>query len=218
MSSTMPSNRRRSRRTSSLILLTAAVSLLSAGEGTRAPFAASFPTASFAASLTASDTAAVTVDLAGERRSTALVYSCIMPGSGQTMLGHTYKGVAFSVVAFGSVLTAAISHNNFIARNERLDALEYQYQNVTNWVSADRLYSDMTGVHQKLVADKNRRDLFLIVSAVVWAANIVDLLYNTDDLGQESFVAAPVPVQPPVAGLVSPHRPVVAFSIPLERP
>lgn len=150
------------------------------------------------------------------RRMTALMYSCILPGSGQTMLGHTYKGVSFSVVAFGSILTAAISHNNYIARNERLDALEYQYGVATNWISANQIYTDMIGVQKKLVQDRDRRNIFLIVSAVVWTANVVDLLYNTEDMGQTLFSEDNSVPKHGIAAVDSPHRPLFSFSIPLK--
>ena len=149
------------------------------------------------------------------RKTTALIYSCVLPGSGQTMLGHTYKGVSFTVVAFGSILTAAISHNNYIARNERLDALEYQYSIATNWISANQLYTDMIGVQKKLVQDRDRRNIFLLVSAGVWTANIVDLLYNTEDMGQTLFSDDHSMPMHGIAAVDSPHRPLMSFSIPL---
>lgn len=149
------------------------------------------------------------------RRTTALLYSCVLPGSGQTMLGHTYKGVGFTVVAFGSILTAAISHNNYIARNERLDALEYQYSIATNWITANQLYTDMIGVQKKLVQDRERRNIFLIVSAVVWSANIVDLLYNTEDMGETLFSDDFGMSMREIAAVDSPHKPLMSFSIPL---
>ncbi len=150
------------------------------------------------------------------RRTTALLYSCIMPGSGQTMLGNTYKGVGFTLVAFGSALTAGISHNNFIARNERLDALEFQYANATTWESADLLYSGMQSAHAQLKKDKNRRDLFLMISAVVWVVNIVDVLYFTEDQGQTLFSNADERTPFPVGAVDSPHNPLVSLSLPLQ--
>ena len=147
------------------------------------------------------------------RRNSALLYSVIMPGSGQTMLGHTYKGVSFSIAAFGSALTAAISHNNFIARHERLDALEYQYSIATNWVSANLIYTDMIGVQKKLVQDRDRRNIFLAISAVIWAANIVDVLYNTEDRGQTLFSYNDNRTVPIRCALDTPHTPIVSYSL-----
>lgn len=150
------------------------------------------------------------------RQTTALIYSCILPGSGQTMLGHTYKGVGFTLLAFGSALTAGISHNNFIARNERLDALEFQYANATTWENADLIYTSMQGAHSQLKNDKNRRDLFLIISAVVWVSNIFDIIYFTEDEGQSLFSSIE-PDRALVIGSVDlPHKPLLSLSLPLK--
>ncbi len=150
------------------------------------------------------------------RQTTALIYSCILPGSGQTMLGHTYKGVGFTLLAFGSALTAGISHNNFIARNERLDALEFQYANATTWENADLIYSSMRGAHTQLKQDKNRRDLFLIISAVVWVSNIFDIIYFTEDEGQSLFSSVEADHVLVIQAVDSPHKPLLSLSLPLK--
>lgn len=193
-------------------------SVAQGGEKGRIAAPSAFPMNLFHASLSADSIAAVdnALDEDNSRRTSALIYSCIMPGSGQTMMGHTYKGVGFTLVAFGSVLTAAISHNNYVARVERLDALEYQYANATTWLSANSVYNDMIGVQKKLVQDRDRRNIFLSVSAVIWAANIVDLLYNTEDLGQEVFSLNSVENTRALTLVDSPHRPLVSLSLPLE--
>lgn len=150
------------------------------------------------------------------RQTTALIYSCILPGSGQTMLGSTYKGVGFTLLAFGSALTAGISHNNFIARNERLDALEFQYANATTWENADLIYTSMRGAHSQLKRDKNRRDLFLVVSAVVWVTNILDIIYITEDEGQSLFSMAETEHTIHIGGVDLPHKPLLSLSLPLK--
>jgi hypothetical protein len=167
--------------------------------------------------ITLQDSAAPTgtsvVDPNSSRRTTALIYSCVMPGAGQTMLGHTYKGLGFTLSAFGSVLTALISHNNFVARNERLDALEYQYSNATNWVSAEVIYGAMREAHTQMVSDRDRRNLFLGIAAVIWTANIVDVLYNTEDEGETLFSLSPVNPSPAVEGVVAQHNPFITVSL-----
>ncbi len=151
------------------------------------------------------------------RRTTALLYSIVLPGAGQTMLGETYKGVAISLAAYGSLLTTVISHNNFIARGERLDALEFQYANAASWVSADLIYDGMISTHKQLKQDQNRRDLFLIITAAIWTLNIVDVLYNTEDHGQTLF-SHDLRMNRPVTSeqIVSRHAPMLSFSLPIE--
>jgi TM2 domain-containing membrane protein YozV len=121
------------------------------------------------------------------RRVNALLLSVVVPGAGQTMLGDPYKGVGFTLAYFGSALTALISHNNFVARGERLDALEFQYATATNWASSNFIYGQMKESSDLWKQDRNRRNVFLVVSAVIWIANIADLLYNTEDKGEKIF-------------------------------
>jgi hypothetical protein len=121
------------------------------------------------------------------RRVNALLLSLVVPGAGQTMLGEPYKGVGFTLAYFGSALTALISQNNFIARSERLDALEFQYATSTNWASSNIVYGQMKESYDLWKKDRDRRNVFLVVSAVIWIANIADLLYNTEDKGEKIF-------------------------------
>jgi len=157
----------------------------------------------------------LTDEESSSRRTTALLFSCVVPGSGQTMFGHTYKGVAFSLTAFGSLLTAVISHNNYIAREERLDVLEFQYKNATNWASADFLYRSMGDAHSQLKRDRDRRNLFFGISAVVWTVNILDLLYNTEDEGQTLFSIGG-DGNTVIPAYASAHQPLLSFSLPLK--
>lgn len=212
-------NRQKLEKINKIIFLTILLSAVGiGGDKSTTVSTATFPLNSFQYSLRSDSTALETApeDEADSRRTTALLYSCIMPGSGQTMLGHTYKGVGFTLVAFGSMLTAAISHNNYVARNERLDALEYQYANTTTWISANSIYNDMIGVQKKLVQDRDRRNIFLSISAVVWAVNIVDVLYNTEDLGQELFSLNMPNKYDGIARVDTPHKPIFSLSLPLE--
>jgi hypothetical protein len=121
------------------------------------------------------------------RSTTAIVYSVFVPGAGQSMLGNTTKGAAFTLAFVGSALTAIISHNNYVARGERLDALEFQYKYASTWQTADFIYRGMEAAHDQLKSDRQRRDIFLAVAVVVWAANIADVVFNTEDKGQSMF-------------------------------
>ena len=122
-----------------------------------------------------------------ERKSIALLYSIVIPGSGQTMLGSPYKGFGFTLVGFGSALTTLISHNNFVASNERLDALEFQYRNSTTWESSNQIYKSLKETHTKMKNYQKMRNTFAFISAVVWTFNIVDVMFLTEDEGESIF-------------------------------
>lgn len=122
-----------------------------------------------------------------ERKSTALLYSIVVPGSGQTMLGSPYKGFSFTIAGFGSALTSLISHNNFVASNERLDALEFQYRYSTSWDASNQIYTSLKDTHTKMKYYQKMRNIFAVVSVIVWTFNIVDVVYLTQDEGESIF-------------------------------
>jgi TM2 domain-containing membrane protein YozV len=171
--------------------------------------------------VTISTSSTMASDESSSRKTTAIIYSCFIPGAGQTLLGDPYKGAGFTLVAFGSAITALISQNNYVARNERLDALEYQYKVSTNWTNSEYLYQSMIDAHHLLVSDRNRRNIFLAVSAVIWVVNVADVIWNTEDHGQRMFSrnADPLPSiaeQTNMRGVTyTVHQPLVSFSIPL---
>lgn len=130
------------------------------------------------------------------RKGTAALYSLFIPGSGQTMLGSPYKGVAFTVLAFSTALTSVISHNNFVASNERLDALEFQYKTSTTWVVSQSLYTSMLDVHEKMNRYQRTRNTFAVIATVVWTANLADVMFNTQDEGEAVFSSVTIDQQP----------------------
>jgi hypothetical protein len=151
------------------------------------------------------------------RKGTATIYSLVIPGSGQTMLGSPYKGFSFTFIAFGSALTTLISHNNFVASNERLDALEFQYKNSTTWQVSNSLYSSMNEVYTKLNNYKRMRNTFAVISAVVWTLNIADVVFNTEDEGETVFSSVTIENSSVLlAGGVVDHQQRLLFSVPLE--
>ena len=122
-----------------------------------------------------------------ERKILGTVLSVLIPGSGQTYLGHTEKGAAFTLGTLACGLMTGLSENNIVGRNERINELKAQYQIATNYIGADSLWNKM--VNTKSVLDDNirRRDLFLKLTAAFWIANIVDVIFFSDDKGEKPF-------------------------------
>ncbi len=122
-----------------------------------------------------------------ERKIIGVILSTIIPGSGQTYLGHTEKGAAFTISTIASALITGLSENNVIGRNERLDELKIQYGQSTSYVGADTIWTKMVSTKSILDKDIRRRDLFLKITAVLWVANLVDIIFFTDDAGEKTF-------------------------------
>lgn len=122
-----------------------------------------------------------------ERKIIGVILSTIIPGSGQTYLGHTEKGAAFTIGTIASALITGLSENNVIGRNERLDELKIQYGQSTSYAGADTIWTKMVSTKSILDKDIRRRDLFLKITAVLWVANLVDIILFTDDAGEKTF-------------------------------
>lgn len=122
-----------------------------------------------------------------ERKTIGVILSTVIPGSGQTYLGYTEKGAAFTISTIASALIAGLSENNVIGRNERLDELKIQYGLSSSYVGADTIWSKMVNTKSILDKDVRRRDLFLKITAVLWVANLVDVIFFTNDTGEKTF-------------------------------
>jgi len=122
-----------------------------------------------------------------DRRIISVVLSSLIPGSGQTYLGHTEKGAAFTLGTLASGLVTILSENNIVGRNERLEELKAQYNVATNYIGADTIWAKMVSTKSILDKDVRRRDLFLKLTAVFWVANLVDIVFFTDDKGEKTF-------------------------------
>lgn len=122
-----------------------------------------------------------------ERKTISVILSAVIPGSGQTYLGHTEKGAAFTIGTIASALIAGLSESNVIGRNERLDELKIQYGLSSSYIAADTIWTKMVSTKSILDKDVRRRDLFLKITAVLWVANLVDVIFFTDDAGEKTF-------------------------------
>jgi TM2 domain-containing membrane protein YozV len=122
-----------------------------------------------------------------ERKIVGTILSVLIPGSGQTYLGHAEKGAAFTLATLACGLVTGLSENNVIGRNERIIELKAQYQIATNWIGADSLWGKMVTTKSLLDDNVRRRDLFLKLTAAFWIANIVDIVLFSDDKGEKPF-------------------------------
>jgi hypothetical protein len=122
-----------------------------------------------------------------DRKIVGTILSVLIPGSGQSYLGHTEKGAAFTLATLACGLVTGLSENNIIGRNERIIELKAQYRIATNWIGADSLWTKMLDTKTLLDDNVRRRDLFLKLTAALWIANIVDIVLFSDDKGEKPF-------------------------------
>lgn len=179
------------------------------------------PTLALRAALLAILLAVLSGDIAAQMRDTtifgwstrktrAVILSTIIPGSGQSYLGHTTKGTVLTLGFFGSGLVTLLAENNTIGRNERLTELSALYEQSVNWVEAEALWRQMLETRDIQAKDVKRRDLFLKFTAAFWIASVVDAVFFSEDLGEQAFGSAFTPPGATMGLTVDPNRGMVS--------
>lgn len=126
-----------------------------------------------------------------DRKTKAVWLSILIPGSGQTYLGHDYKGAGLTLGFFASTLTAILAENNFSGRQDRINTLTNDYKGAGNYNLANTYWTQIQFEKGNRDNDLKRRNIFIAVTAAVYIYNVIDILYLTDDFGGVEFSMAP---------------------------
>ncbi len=121
------------------------------------------------------------------RRTRALIFSSFIPGAGQTYLGNELKGMAISVAFYGTALTAVIAHNNAQGREDRIKVLTQEYSTKGNYKDAEKVWQAILTEKSNRDNDYDRRSLFTWTAVAVWVYNVFDLIFLTEDQGENQF-------------------------------
>jgi TM2 domain-containing membrane protein YozV len=139
------------------------------------------------ADTTLSSTTSAQTSAWTSRKTTAIILSALVPGSGQSYLGHTTKGAAFTLATVGSAIITTLSSVNVTGRNERMQELSTQYALAQKFDSAAYYWNKILEVKSLADEDAKRRSTFAMITAAFWTLNIVDMIFFTDDFGEQSF-------------------------------
>lgn len=126
-----------------------------------------------------------------DRETKATWLSIVIPGSGQTYLGHEYKGAGITLGFFASALTAILAENNFTGRQDRIKTLTNDYKAAGNYNLANTYWNQIQFEKGNRDNDLKRRNIFIAVTAAVYIYNIIDIIYFTEDYGGVEFALAP---------------------------
>jgi len=121
------------------------------------------------------------------RRTKALIFSTLIPGSGQTFLGDEIKGMGISLAFYGTALAAVIAHNNSQGREDRIRVLTQDYNSKGNYNDAEKVWQTILAEKTNRDNDYDRRTIFTWLAVGVWVYNIFDILFLTNDQGENEF-------------------------------
>jgi len=133
-----------------------------------------------------------TGDFSSKRMRTALIMSVIVPGAGQTYLGHSTKGALLSFLALGSVVGGYVFQSDITSNNERLVDVEGKYLSAGNFIDSDAQYQILLTLRSQSTRYQTKRNIFFGIAAAVWALNIADIIFYTPDNGKEEMTLAPI--------------------------
>jgi hypothetical protein len=121
------------------------------------------------------------------RKTKALIFSTFVPGSGQTFLGNGLKGMAITLSFYGTALAAIIAHNNAQGREDRIKVLTQDYNTKGNYNDAEKVWQTIVEEKGNRDNDYDRRSLFSWLAAGVWVYNVFDVIFLSDDQGENEF-------------------------------
>jgi len=133
-----------------------------------------------------------TGDFSSKRMRTALIMSVIVPGAGQTYLGHPTKGAILSFLALGSVVGGYVFQNDITSNNERMVDVEGKYLATGNYLDSDAHYQLLLTLRDQSVRYRTKRNIFFGVAAAAWALNIADIIFYTPDNGKEEMTMSSI--------------------------
>jgi TM2 domain-containing membrane protein YozV len=133
-----------------------------------------------------------TGDCSSKRMRTALIMSVIVPGAGQTYLGHPTKGAILSFLALGSVVGGYVFQNDITSNNERMVDVEGKYLATGNYLDSDAQYQLLLTLRNQSVRYRTKRNIFFAIAATVWVLNIADIIFYTPDNGKEEMTMSSI--------------------------
>lgn len=148
------------------------------------------------------------------RKVNALIFSSIVPGSGQTYLGSELKGMGISLAFYSTALTAIVAHNNAKGREDRIKVLTQDYITKGNYEDAEEVWQTILSEKENRDNDYTRRSIFTWCAVGVWVYNIVDVIFLTDDQGEGGFAQNNPPVELDIVGNHDFHGVALKLNLP----
>jgi len=118
----------------------------------------------------------LTIELKSRTRLKAAWRSLILPGWGQFYSGEKTRGVIISTLGYGAVLTSVIAELRYQDREDKYEAALSDYQAAKSIEERNRLRLILEDKHQKAYDAETLKRNLLIVTAAVWAYNVIDAL------------------------------------------
>jgi TM2 domain-containing membrane protein YozV len=121
-----------------------------------------------------SDLYTISINLSPKSRTSATLYSTLLPGSGQIYSGRTTQGILLGAASLGGLaVTFALNSSYQDKRNQYLDNKQ-AYEDNTDPDRMTDLYNSMLSSYDNMESTYNSARVAGILTTVIWVYNIVD--------------------------------------------
>jgi len=115
----------------------------------------------------------------------ALLYSAVIPGSGQIYSDRITQGAIIGGTALFGVAFSILSGNNYASRKEDYLADRAEYDNNTDLGKMNDLYVQMQNSYDTMEKAYDTKQIVLGITAAIWLYNLIDVILFFP--GQEGF-------------------------------
>lgn len=118
---------------------------------------------------------AISINLEPKSMTRALIFSALIPGSGQFYLDQNSKGLLLGAAALGSAGLAFYYFNEFNSKSDQYDIDKLNYENNIDMTSMTSLYDKMEQSYREMEDAASMSNLLIGAAVTIWAINIMDI-------------------------------------------
>jgi len=117
-------------------------------------------------------------------KNSALLYSAVLPGSGQYYSGSKTKGIVIGALVLGSSAAGIVSYLDYLDNRDLYVQDKADYENNTDLAQMQSLRSKMSKSYKSAEDAQKTSQILLGVTAALWIYNIIDsYLFFPDQSG-----------------------------------
>jgi TM2 domain-containing membrane protein YozV len=129
------------------------------------------------------------IKLAVKSKQSALLYSALLPGSGQFYSGRTTQAIIVGAATLGAAVTTVLFYNNYLDKKDTYSANKNAYDTNTDLGKMQSLYNTMQDSYGEMDSADSRVKFMFFLTAVIWIYNVVDAYMFFPELSELDLTA-----------------------------
>jgi hypothetical protein len=118
-----------------------------------------------------------TIQLQPVNKNTALIYSTVLPGSGQFYAGQRVKGIALGTATLTGLLISLSLNSSYLDKNDTYQVQKTAYDSNTDLGKMDELYAGMVDSYDVMKDAHQKMQISAALTAAIWLYNIADIYF-----------------------------------------